>query len=466
MSLDLDNKVVQNNIKLFQKRGILLPTLDQMVDPSKIPQEVREALMKVDIEETNPLNLFRITWKNDGKTGGFRDVPNFVELPSSLTGTKARMVLLAGKYFPTGAHKVGATFCALVDHLTTGRFDPEVQEAMWPSTGNYCRGGAFDSCLLGCKAVALLPEEMSQERFDYLRRLGAEVFGTPGCESNVKEIFDKAKELCGERGENIVNFNQFEQLGNPAWHKFCTGRAVEEVFNSIKHEGDELAGYFSMSGSAGTIGASEHLREVFPHVLVGVGEPEQCPVLTENGFGGHRIEGVGDKHVPWVHNVKNMDFAAQIDDDLTVDVFRMCMEPVGREYLRSKGRRVHRRGHRAPRHLWLRQSPWRHQDGQVLRADRERRRLHHRHRLEPHVHVPPRGVHQGQGPLHPRRRRRHLRPPHGHAHRGLRRDDLRRAQARPQPQVLHLRGAAGQDRRGAQRPVVRPQLLAARARYG
>ncbi len=337
MSLDLENPVVASNIDMFKSRGILLPTLEQMIDPSTIPQEIQDALKTISIEETNPLNLFRITWKNDDTTGGFREVPNFIEIPSSITGCKARMILLVGKYFPTGAHKVGATYCALVDHLTTGKFDPKTQEAMWPSTGNYCRGGAFDSCLLGCKSVALLPEEMSQERFDYLRRLGAEVFGTPGCESNVKEIFDKAKELVGERGDGIVNFNQFEQFGNPAWHKFCTGRAVEDVFNHVSKEGDRLAGYFSMSGSAGTIGASEYIREIRPRAIIGVGEPEQCPVITMNGFGGHRIEGVGDKHIPWVHNVRNMDFAAQIDDDLTVAVFRLLQEKVGQDYLRKKG---------------------------------------------------------------------------------------------------------------------------------
>jgi len=179
--------------------------------------------------------MFRITWKNEPvKFGGGFGKVNYIEIPKELTGVKARILMLIGKFFPTGSHKVGATFGPLVEKLVSGEFNPTTQKALWPSTGNYCRGGAYDSYLLGCHSIAVLPEEMSQERFDWLHKIGAEVYATPGCESNVKEIYDKAKELCHARPDEIVNLNQFSEIGNALWHYAVTGPAMEEVFDLEK----------------------------------------------------------------------------------------------------------------------------------------------------------------------------------------------------------------------------------------
>ncbi|MCP4662394.1 MAG: pyridoxal-5-phosphate-dependent protein subunit beta, partial [bacterium] len=198
-----------------REKGILIPTFAQMRDPETIDPVVVDALRGVDLQAVNPLNLFRITWHNDPSSGGFGEV-NALELPAELTGVPARIVGLVGKHFPTGAHKVGAAFGCLVPRLVTGEFDPTRHRAVWPSTGNYCRGGAFDSTLLGCKAVAILPEEMSRERFDWLAKIGAEIIATPGSESNVKEIFDACWEIRRSRPEVVV-FNQFDEFGNYLW---------------------------------------------------------------------------------------------------------------------------------------------------------------------------------------------------------------------------------------------------------
>ena len=189
-----------------------------------------------------------------------------------------------GKWFPTGAHKVGATFACLVPRLVTGQFDPTSQKAVWPSTGNFCRGGAYNAALLGCESIAILPEEMSRERFEWLRKLAGEVIATPGSESNVKEIFDKCHELRATR-DNIVIFNQFEEYGNHLWHYDVTGGAIEEVLPEIAGPGDRLSGFVSETGSAGTIGAGDRLKEMFPGVKVAAGEALQCPTLLENGYG-------------------------------------------------------------------------------------------------------------------------------------------------------------------------------------
>lgn len=326
----LNNEVIKKTAARCRERGIIIPTFAQMRNPDLIPQPVKENLSKVGLWDVNPLNLFRITWKNDVKTGLFGGV-NFLEIPQCITGVKARIIGLVGKYFPTGAHKVGAAFGCLVPRLVSGEFDPTRHKAVWPSTGNFCRGGAFDCALLDCTAVAILPEEMSKERFAWLKEIGAEVIATPGCESNVKEIYDKCWEL--KRDPVNIIFNQFEEFGNPIWHYNVTGPAIEEVFNGLPQEGKRAAAFISATGSAGTIAAGDYLKKQFPHLKVVASEALQCPTLLMNGFGGHRIEGIGDKHVPWVHNVRNTDAVAAIDDEDCMRVLRLFNEPAGREYL-------------------------------------------------------------------------------------------------------------------------------------
>ena len=333
----VDKHVVEKTAKHFKEKGIILPTFAQMKNPELIPGKVKDKLRNIGLWDLNPLNLFRITWKNEAKeSGGQFGGVNYLELPKEITGVDARIVLLIGKWFPTGAHKVGAAYGCLAPRIITGEFDPTYHKAVWPSTGNYCRGGAFDSYLMDCTAVAILPEEMSKERFDWLKEIGAEVIATPGCESNVKEIYDKCWELRETR-EDIMIFNQFDEFGNPAWHYNITGYAIEEVYEQLKGEKSNLAAYVSATGSAGTIAAGDYLRTIAPHIKVVASEALQCPTLLMNGFGGHRIEGIGDKHVPWVHNVKNIDMVTAIDDEDCMRLFRLFNEGKGHAYLRDAG---------------------------------------------------------------------------------------------------------------------------------
>lgn len=331
-------KILENTIKRCRERDIILPTYEEVADPEKIPGRIRDELKQIGLWDLHPRNLFRITWKNEPVRfgGGFGGV-NYMEIPRELTGVKARILMLVGKFFPTGSHKVGATFGPLVEKLIRGVFDPTRHKALWPSTGNYCRGGAYDSYLLACQCIAVLPEEMSRERFEWLEKVGAEIYATPGCESNVKEVYDKTKELVAERPDEIVVLNQFDEIGNAIWHYVCTGRAMEEVFHKERKGQEQLRAIFLTQGSAGTLGSAEYLREKFPGIKVGAGEARQCPTLLYNGYGGHRIEGIGDKHVPWIHNLKNMDMVADIDDEDCMRLVRLFNEPVGREYLKKQG---------------------------------------------------------------------------------------------------------------------------------
>ena len=337
IDLRIENERMQHSIERVRERGIIIPTFAQMRNPDLIPADIKSRLSKIGLWDVNPLNLFRITWKNEPVAfgGGFGNV-NFMELPSTLTGTEARIIVLVGKWFPTGAHKVGAAFGCLAPRLVTGQFDPTTQKAVWPSTGNFCRGGAYDSALLACQSIAILPEGMSKERFDWLANIAGEVIATPGSESNVKEIFDKCWELR-RSGQDLMIFNQFEEFGNYLWHYNVTGHAMEEVLNQVMGPEDEYRGMASATGSAGTIASGDYMKLVFPGSKIVASEALQCPTLLENGFGSHRIEGIGDKHVPWIHNVKNTDVVVAIDDNAVVNLSRLFNEPAGRSYLVKRG---------------------------------------------------------------------------------------------------------------------------------
>ncbi len=327
---------LQKTLKRCREKGIVLPTFEQLKNPQNLSKEIQDRMAKAGLNDINPINLYRINWRNDVKTGRIGGI-NYVELPSSITGIKARVVGLVGRHFPTGAHKVGASFGCLVPYLVTGRFNPEYHKAVWPSTGNYCRGGVFDSALLGVEGVAILPEEMSKERFAWLKEMGAEVFATYGCESNVKEIYDKCHELEATSDQYFI-FNQFAQFGNPAWHYNVTGYTIHQLFNQLNTDGKlRFRGYVSATGSAGTIGAGDYLKTIFPTSKVIASEALQCPTLLLNGYGGHRIEGIGDKHIPWIHNVKNTDYVAAIDDEHPMKLLRVFNEEKGKEFLAKNG---------------------------------------------------------------------------------------------------------------------------------
>ncbi len=338
IDLSKNEKQIAQNAAYCKEQGIILPTFEQMKHPEKIPGKIKDELKKIGLWEAHPRNLFRIGWKNERKEkgGGFGDV-NYMVLPPELTGVKANIIALVGKYFPTGAHKVGATYGCLSPRLVTGQFDPKVDKAVWPSTGNYCRGGAYVSSLLACQSIAILPEEMSKERFEWLKKVAGEVIATPGCESNVKEIFDKCWELRKTRKDSISIFNQFEEFGNPMWHYQITGSAIEEALQKEMKKGDSFAGGIYSSGSAGTLASSYYLKQKYPNSKMAAAEALQCPTLLDNGFGGHRIEGIGDKHVPWIHDMKNTDMVIAVDDEAAIRMLRLFNEQKGIEGLIKNG---------------------------------------------------------------------------------------------------------------------------------
>jgi len=335
----VDREIYARAARRFREAGIRLPTLAQLADPTTIPPEIAAEVRPVEPDVPHPRNLFRAHWHNGRGTADPVSVPEHVVLPPELTGVEAPIVVLLGDRFPMiHSHKVIAAYACLAPRIVSGRFDPTRQRAVWPSTGNYCRGGVAISRILGSRGVAVLPEGMSRERFEWLADWvadPADIIRTPGSESNVREIYDRCAEL--EREPDTVVFNQFSEFPNHVAHHRITGRAVDTVFASLRAQepGLRLAAFVAATGSAGTLAAGDHLKERHGSRTVAV-EPLQCATLLRNGYGAHSIQGIGDKHVPLIHNVMATDMVVAISEVATDDLLVLFGTDAGREHLRDR----------------------------------------------------------------------------------------------------------------------------------
>ena len=332
----VDPASLESSVKRFAAQKIVLPTFGELAEPRLISQDVTKG---VDKDAADPRNLFRVHWYND-LDGNRVDVPNHVVLPSSLTGIDSPIIVVFGDRFPMiTAHKVLAAYSCFVPRVITGQFDPARHRAVWPSTGNYARGGIAISRLMGSRGVAVLPAGMSQERFDWLDKWVADpsdIVRTPGTESNVKEIYDACNEMAKDPGNFILN--QFCEFGNHVGHYEVTGRALAHAFEHVKangHSDIRLAAFTSATGSAGTIAAGDRLKDIYGTKIVAV-EALECPTMLENGFGEHNIQGIGDKHIPLIHNVMNTDVVVGVSDRATDELDVLFNAPAGQQYLASR----------------------------------------------------------------------------------------------------------------------------------
>ncbi|MGN1072783.1 MAG: pyridoxal-phosphate dependent enzyme [Bradymonadia bacterium] len=337
-----DEATLKDTIARFKERKMSLPTFAELANPALISDDIKARLANVDPDAPDPLNLYRVHWYNAPDRKGFVEVPVHLVLTKEITGIDATIITIVGCLAPMiGSHKVLAAYACLAPRVILGAFNPTKHRAIWPSTGNYCRGGVAISRLMNCRGVAILPERMSQERFNWLREWTInpqeDIIATYGCESNVKEIYDK----CNELAKDPTNFilNQFAEFNNHLAHYFCTGAALGTVFNDFKksHKDAKLRAFVSATGSAGTIGAGDYLKDNYGSKTVAV-EALECPTLLYNGFGDHNIQGIGDKHVPLIHNVMNTDFVLGLTDKASDHTFALYNTDAGRDYL------IHRRG--------------------------------------------------------------------------------------------------------------------------
>jgi cysteine synthase len=335
----VDKATWQRAVDTLRAHKVVLPTFEELARPSSIPEPNWAGVSKVDPGAADPANLFRVHWYNTPKGDARTSHPAYLELPPELTGVRARILVMLGKWFPMiSAHKVLAAYACLVPRLVTGQFDPTRHRAVWPSTGNYCRGGVAISRILGCHGVAVLPEGMSRERFNWLEQWVSDpgdIVRTYGTESNVREIYDKCHELAAAPDTRIIN--QFSEFANYVGHYTVTGQALADVFRTVAG-GDEslrLSAFVAATGSAGTLGAGDYLKREYGTRIAAV-EPLECPTLLKNGYGEHNIQGIGDKHVPLIHNLMNTDFVVGVSDGGSDELNVLFNTETGRQYLAQR----------------------------------------------------------------------------------------------------------------------------------
>ena len=329
---------ISKTSEYFKKKGVILPTVSELCNPHSINEDVKNKLKTVDKDAMDPLNLFRVHWFNNRDHSNFSKVPEHIVLPSEFTGVEAKIIVNIGRLFPLiTAHKVLAAYGCLLPRILNGTFDYENHKAVWPSTGNYCRGGVAISRILGLKSVAILPEGMSKERFAWLEKWVEDkndIIKTTGTESNVKEIYDACNELAKDPNNEIIN--QFSEYYNYAIHRAVTGPSLERSFKKVKGDSNLKARFYvSASGSSGTLAAGDYLKERLLSKIAVV-EATECPTLLYGGYGEHNIQGIGDKHVPLIHNVMNTDFVVGISDQATNYLNLIFNTEIGQKYLIEK----------------------------------------------------------------------------------------------------------------------------------
>ena len=334
----MNNTIITKTSEYFKKRNIILPTISELANPHSIDVSILKNLKNLDKNAIDPLNLFRVHWFNNRDHSGFSKVPEHIVLPSEFTGVEAKIIVNIGRLFPLiTAHKVLAAYGCLLPRILNGTFDFENNKAVWPSTGNYCRGGVAISRILGLKSIAILPEGMSKERFSWLEEWVEDkndIIKTTGTESNVKEIYDACNELKKDSKNDIIN--QFDEYYNYAIHRAVTGPSFEKSFLEVKGDSDLQAKFYvSASGSSGTLAAGDYLKEHL-NSKIAVVEATECPTLLNNGYGEHNIQGIGDKHVPLIHNVMNTDFVVGISEKATNNLNMVFNTEIGQKYLINK----------------------------------------------------------------------------------------------------------------------------------
>lgn len=290
------------------------PTYDEMLNPMTIDPEVRQRALKALKEnELDPINLFNITWKTSDN-----EVRKII-LPKELTGVDANIVVMLGREFPSGSHKVGPAYAALMEGCVDGEIIPGEHTILGPSTGNFGIGVSYICNLMGYKAIVIMPDNMSKERYERIRKYGAELDLTPGSESDVNLTLQRTYELKNNPQNRTLA--QFELMSNYRFHRYVTGNSAIEAVKNIGN--GRIAAFCSAPGSAGTIAAGDEIKRAFPECKIVALEPYECSTLANGGVGQHRIEGIGDKMCTLIHNVFTTDFVTLINDDDCVKALKV-----------------------------------------------------------------------------------------------------------------------------------------------
>jgi len=294
------------------------PTYDEMLHPNTVEPKTRERALQAKSDELNPLNLFNITWRND------ENEVNKIVLPKELTGVDCNIVVLLGKYFPSGSHKVGPAYSTLIEGCVDQTILPGKHTILGPSTGNFGIGVSYICNLMKYDSIVIMPDNMSKERYERIKRYGAKLDLTPGTESDVILTLERTFELKKDPKNRALA--QFELLPNYRFHRHVTGHSCIEAVKGIGN--GRIACFTSALGSAGTLAAGDQIKSFFPEAKLVALEPYECSTLTNGGRGQHRIEGIGDKMCTLIHNVLNTDFVVLVKDDDSVKGLKVIYDGI------------------------------------------------------------------------------------------------------------------------------------------
>ncbi len=286
------------------------PTYAEMRDPLQLPESLRQAALAARSNELHPRNLFNINWMNTGE-----QVERII-LPKQLTGVQANIIVLSGRAFPSGSMKVGPAYATLAEAEALHDLRPGQKTVIGPSTGNFGIGAAYVSLLKGYPAVVVMPDNMSQERYERIRNYEGALDLTPGTESDVILTLERTHAEYVSKPDQYVVLAQFELLPNYRFHRHVTGEAVARAAADVGN--GQVAAFVSAPGSAGTLAAGDDIKARWPGSKIVALEPRECSTLFNGGQGQHRIEGIGDKMVTLIHNVYNTDLLMLIHDEDTV----------------------------------------------------------------------------------------------------------------------------------------------------
>ena len=284
------------------------PTYEEMLHPETLDPKIRKEALKQKDNELDPINLFNITWKNESNR------VNKIVLPKSLTGIDANIIVLLGKYFPSGSHKVGPAYSTLIEGCVDRDIIPGKHTILGPSTGNFGIGVSYICNLMKYDSIVIMPDNMSKERYERISRYGAKLDLTPGTESDVILTLERTYEL--KKNPDYKALAQFELFPNYRFHRHVTGHSAIEAVQGIGN--GRIACFTAAPGSAGTLAAGDQIKKIFPEAKVAALEPYECSTLMDGGRGQHRIEGIGDKMCTLIHNVLTTDFIALIKDEDSV----------------------------------------------------------------------------------------------------------------------------------------------------
>jgi cysteine synthase len=287
------------------KTVTLGPTYQEMLNPQRLPEAISRQAALASKNELDPANLFNIHWRASDYS------IRHVLLPKELTATEANIIVLVGREFPSGSHKVGPAYATLMEGELAGEIRRGENTIIGPSTGNFGIGTAYIAKLMGYSAVVIMPEEMSAERYERIRKYGGHLDLTPGSESDVILVLERTEEYKKDPHNKVLA--QFELLPNYRFHRYVTGGSA--LLAARGYGNGRVAAFVSAPGSAGTLAAGDELKAAFPDCLICALEPRECSTLFNNGRGTHRIEGIGDKMVTLIHNVLTTDYVMLIHDD-------------------------------------------------------------------------------------------------------------------------------------------------------